>query len=267
GKQMLNMVMNILDTQKYQDTTMVVDLTEHQLNDILQPAMEQVQFLCEQKNVSLTNNITSDYTVMVDFESIRRVFVNLFTNALKFTPINGEILVNADEQEENGLVKISVQDNGAGIPKDKLQVVFDKFVQVQTKDSGVIKSTGLGLSFCKLAIEAHGWEIGVDSELGKGATFWFTIQPIGKLSSQANKKSETNSDDTLPCLSGKDAALVTEIINDLRTTRIYQISKLRKILSKVENSENENVTKWKDAVEQAIRTENEEIYGLLLNTK
>ncbi|MCG8700770.1 MAG: tetratricopeptide repeat-containing sensor histidine kinase, partial [Bacteroidales bacterium] len=265
GKQMLNMVLNILDTQKYKDTKMVVDFSKQNLSEILSLAMEQVQFLCEQKSIELKNNITGDYKVMVDLEVITRVFVNLLTNALKFTPVNGIIRINTEELNESGTLRISIEDNGVGIPAEKLKVVFEKFVQVETKDSGSMKSTGLGLSFCKLAVDAHGWDIGVDSEPGVGSKFWFTMQPIGKMVTTSGNEMEQVADKNLPQLTDEDITQISEILNELKSTKIYNVSKLYQVLNGVKQYENENIIKWKDAVMQAIRTEDEKKYELLLN--
>jgi signal transduction histidine kinase len=103
-------------------------------------------------------------------------------NALKFTPKDGTISIevksieNAVPKSEENInnkkgARVSVQDTGQGIPSHYLRKVFDKFVQVESREF----STGLGLTFCKLAVEAHGGCIGVESEEGKGSTFWFTL--------------------------------------------------------------------------------------------
>jgi signal transduction histidine kinase len=103
-------------------------------------------------------------------------------NALKFTPKDGSISIEIGSVENDGpqngehpvkteFARISVKDNGQGIPPHYLAKVFKKFVQVESREY----STGLGLTFCKLAVEAHGGSIGVESEEGKGSTFWFTL--------------------------------------------------------------------------------------------
>jgi signal transduction histidine kinase len=114
--------------------------------------------------------------VSCDADVIRRVLENLINNALKFTKSDGAIWVEV-ESEEAG-VTLSVRDDGPGIPPDQHARIFEKFGQTQ---SGAQQrhSTGLGLAFCRLAVEAHRGKIGVQSELGKGSRFWFTL-PIRK---------------------------------------------------------------------------------------
>jgi len=92
----------------------------------------------------------------------------------------------------SGFVKIEISDTGQGIPADQLHKVFDKFGQVSAKKSGKTRSTGLGLTFCKMAVEAHGGEIGVESEMGKGTTIWFTLHSAG-IESTENRGIEASS--------------------------------------------------------------------------
>ena len=73
------------------------------------------------------------------------------------------------------MVRISISDNGPGIPPEYYEKIFEKFGQVESREHAQKYSTGLGLTFCKLAVEAHGGHIGVESEVGKGSTFWFKL--------------------------------------------------------------------------------------------
>jgi signal transduction histidine kinase len=107
----------------------------------------------------------------VDPDLISRVLQNLIGNALKFTGSDGEIRIRLGH--EHGFAHVSVQDNGPGVAPEYHQRIFEKFGQV--KDTTQRVGTGLGLTFCRLAVEAHGGSIGVTSELGKGSTFWFEL--------------------------------------------------------------------------------------------
>jgi len=91
---------------------------------------------------------------------------------MKFSPDDGVIKVAVADQDK--LVRVEVSDQGIGIPRNQQDLIFEKFKQLERQSgrSGV----GLGLAFCKLAVEAHGGRIGVESETGKGSTFWFTLQ-------------------------------------------------------------------------------------------
>ncbi|MCL4245754.1 MAG: ATP-binding protein, partial [Candidatus Dadabacteria bacterium] len=109
--------------------------------------------------------------VLVDSVRIKNVFDNLLSNALRFTMPGGRVTIRA--HEEGGFVRFSVEDTGAGIPAEHITNLFDRFYRVpgQEKQSGV----GLGLSIVKEIVEAHGGEVSVRSEQGKGSIFEFTL--------------------------------------------------------------------------------------------
>jgi signal transduction histidine kinase len=114
-----------------------------------------------------------------DEDLVRRVLVNLVANAMKFTRSDGTVTLcatRADASDSDGdSIRISVSDEGEGIPHEDHERIFEKFGQVESRRAGRKMSTGLGLTFCKLAVEAHGGRIWVDSEIGTGSTFHFTI--------------------------------------------------------------------------------------------
>ncbi|MBN4049707.1 tetratricopeptide repeat-containing sensor histidine kinase, partial [Bacteroidales bacterium AH-315-N07] len=167
GKQMLNMVMNMLDVQKFEDTEVKLAIEDHLAYKLSQQAIQQVSVLAKEKGIQITNNIIHTRYVSCDPEIMIRVFENILTNAIKYTPTSGKIKLGSKSVEQNKLI-ISISDTGTGIPKDKLEQVFDKFAQLEAKKSGVARPTGIGLTFCKLVIEAHGGKIWVDSEEDKG---------------------------------------------------------------------------------------------------
>lgn len=111
--------------------------------------------------------------VCLDPRRIEQVLLNLVGNALKFTPSGGNVRIGA-ERLENG-VRVTVTDSGIGISAHQLPRLFEKFYQVDPSLTRVYGGTGLGLSIAKALVEAHGGEIGVESEPGKGSCFWFTV--------------------------------------------------------------------------------------------
>ena len=206
GRQMLNLVLNILDINKFEEANIHLNMGNNSLSELFNSAAEQVPFLLEQKNIHLVDKTSKTQTLNCDKEMIERVFVNLLTNAIKYSPHNSAIELQAiaiDSKEipeelkriyfkgkNNNQLLITVKDYGAGIKKEAISEVFHKFKQIDAADSGITKSTGLGLTFCKLAVEAHGGQIGVISELNKGTTFWFTLKMSNEIK---ESKTETSS--------------------------------------------------------------------------
>ena len=272
GKQMLNMVLNILDVHKYEDTRMTVDKVDHSLFELSQNAINEVSFLAKQKSIAITNSITTQLGVKCDKEVTERVFVNLLTNAIKYTPNNGAITLSANEpNDKSGLVKVQVTDSGQGIPKDKLSTVFDKFGQVSAKQSGGVRSTGLGLTFCKMAVEAHGGEISVESEIknlsaGKvgGTSFIFTL-PLGTEFEKVVPNEKPIQSKLRLILSDNDKELLKPYVKELGSLMVYQTSNVKKILDSIDYKESEFIENWITEVRDSLFAMNEETFNDLIN--
>ena len=108
-----------------------------------------------------------------DERRLTQVLLNIVGNAIKFTD-TGSVEVRVDATE--GYFKIAVEDTGPGIPREAFQRIFEKFGQVSPRDRSQPSSTGLGLAFCKMAVEAHGGELGLESEVGKGSALSFSVR-------------------------------------------------------------------------------------------
>jgi len=122
------------------------------------------------KNISVRfSSEPSDLEIYADKIKLKQILHNLLNNALKFTPDNGHIEVEAKKLENT--IEICVKDNGIGIPEDKHQIIFEPFKQVDSSLSRMYSGTGLGLTIVKNLVELHGGEIKVKSELTKGSTF------------------------------------------------------------------------------------------------
>ncbi|MCP4217857.1 MAG: hypothetical protein GY765_24660, partial [bacterium] len=266
SKQMLNMVLNILDIRKFEDSKMILELKDFSVYDISNQAVREVSFLSRRKNISIGNTIPIDYTAKIDVEIMKRIFVNLLTNGIKYSQYNGKINITCLKGPP-GFLRIEISDSGEGIAQEKLEQVFEKFSQVKAKHSGGIRSTGLGLTFCKLAVEAHGGKIGVTSENRQGATFFFTLPEVKKTAPVASssksppvveKASHIN-------LSDADKKILLPYEAAFKDLMVYETSKIEEILNEINEVESESLRYWLSELKAVIFNMNEEKYHELLD--
>ena len=170
-QELIEMVSTVLDVSRMEAEEMPVNRSECNLHEVMEHAIDSVHVMMLSGHV-LYHAPPAPVCLSCDQDLVRRILINLMTNAIKFTPSGGEVQV---EVEETGAhVRVAVTDTGPGIPPEYHEKIFEKFGQAETREHGKY-STGLGLTFCKLAVEAHRGTIGVDSEVGKGSTFWFIL--------------------------------------------------------------------------------------------
>ena len=171
---LIELVNDLLDASKLESGTMRLDATSISLRGLIDELREQMQPLATEKEIALEEEIPEDLPhLRADRAKLRRVLVNLVSNALKFTPKGGRVRVTA--AREGGMVRASVSDTGVGIPPEDVRDIFDKYAQARSRAARSEKGTGLGLYITRQLVELHGGKIGVQSEVGKGSTFSFTI--------------------------------------------------------------------------------------------
>lgn len=180
---LIAMINDLLDIERAESTGIQLYYEDTDCAKVVARALEVVKPEADSKKIALVENSVSQ-TCKFDVERINRVLVNLLNNAIKFSPSGSKITASCTLTGEN--LEFSVSDQGAGIPEDKIDSVFEKFRQVGTGSEGEKKGSGLGLAICKTMVEAHGGKIGVKSVLGQGSTFWFTV-PINPPLNQSSQ--------------------------------------------------------------------------------
>ena len=165
------MVDDLLDMSRIESGRIEIYPLPTSVGVLAENAVEQFQAEADAKGVRLSADITiPEVRVLADHERVGHIFSNLINNALRHTQREGSVTLGASVT--NGAVRFTVTDTGKGIPKEYQERIFEKFFQVP--ESGP-KGTGLGLYIAKEIVRGHGGDIGVESEPGKGSTFWFTL--------------------------------------------------------------------------------------------
>ncbi|MDQ3818225.1 MAG: ATP-binding protein [Acidobacteriota bacterium] len=177
---LIELVNDLLDASKLESGTMRLDVSRFDLRGLLDELREELEPLAKEKGIELVETIPPDLAqVEADRAKIRRVLQNLLSNALKFTPNGGRVEFSAEQKD--GRVAVSVSDTGVGIAPEDLKRLFDKYEQARSRATRGEKGTGLGLYITRQLVELHGSEINVESEVGKGSTFSFTLPSVDNL--------------------------------------------------------------------------------------
>jgi signal transduction histidine kinase len=169
---MVELVNSILAVNRFEQGNIEINLNQDNLKDI---AFESIELLGSLKSkCAITVSCSPEpVSALCDRDLIRRVMLNLLSNAIKFTTSGDNIRIAI--VAEPGGIRVKVSDTGPGVPEQYHKKIFEKFGQIAMSKERMMYSTGLGLAFCKMAVEAHGGEIGIESEEGKGSTFWFFL--------------------------------------------------------------------------------------------
>ena len=178
SSRMLTLINSILDLARLESGQMPLQPANVEVAAVVRASIDALALWADQKNVSLSADLASDVTtVYADAAVTERVLINLLSNAIKFSPRGTEVSVRV-APHDHSLIAFSVRDQGKGIPGEWVDKVFDKFAQADVKSHGGRVGTGLGLSFSRLAIEAQGGAIWIDSKLNQGTVITFTLPRV-----------------------------------------------------------------------------------------
>jgi signal transduction histidine kinase len=173
GQHLLALINDILDLSKIEAGRMELEPTEFDLPTAIENTLILVRERAQRHGITLGRTVDERLgTIRGDERKVKQVLLNLLSNALKFTPEGGQIDVRAEAQDE--AAEISVRDTGVGIAPEDQEAVFEEFRQVGTA-SKKVEGTGLGLAISRRLIELHGGRIWVNSQIGAGSTFSFTL--------------------------------------------------------------------------------------------
>lgn len=177
-ERLINLTNEFLDVARHESGRISLNAVAFPMVELLQESANIVAPQAADKSVTIEIS-ENDYSVVADRDKIKQVLLNLLTNAIKYNRDNGTIhlLLDIHEGDEQPMLQVSVKDSGYGISREHQKNMFQKFYRVPTLEN-VARGTGLGLVLCKNIIESHGGRIWLESELGVGSTFAFTV-PLG----------------------------------------------------------------------------------------
>jgi signal transduction histidine kinase len=188
---LLDLVNNILDVSRIEDGRLTLVRRGVEVSAAVTQALDVVRPMAENKHIAINTDIPPDTPeVWGDPKRVHQILLNLLGNAVKYTPDTGSLSIKVRSSQASDVVEISVSDTGIGIPADLLPQVFDRFSRVERPEIQHTVGTGLGLSIVKGLVEAHGGEIWVESEEGRGTCFTFTLPIAQGLSDPAKPAQE-----------------------------------------------------------------------------
>jgi two-component system phosphate regulon sensor histidine kinase PhoR len=164
------LMLSRIETKEFQLKMEIISV-----RDFIDDIIDFVKEPAERKKISLSRNeIPSSLTIPADHSYLEQILINLLDNAIKYTPEGGRVIVSAVEKDSKD-IQFSVEDDGIGIPKEDLSRIFERFYRVDKGRSKELGGTGLGLSIVKHLVQAHGGRVWVESQMGKGSVFYFTL--------------------------------------------------------------------------------------------
>jgi two-component system phosphate regulon sensor histidine kinase PhoR len=168
------LIEDLLTISKLESGQIVMNLHEVGLHEEAGRVLDDLQARAAGKNITLQNKVPEELKARADADRLQQVLFNLVENAIKYGRAEGTVSIGG-EDNSSGRAELWVKDDGPGIPQDAMERVFERFYRVDRARSRETGGTGLGLSIVKHIVQAHGGEVWVRSDLGQGATFYFTL--------------------------------------------------------------------------------------------
>ncbi len=258
GYYLLNLVENVLDVVKSDSSELQLRKAEVPFEALLANALKEISLSIKIHGLKVEIETQDNYLLNVDKELLHRVLVNLLSNAIKFSPRDGVITIRSKWTDDQ-LLEVSIANQGPAISKKDKENIFEQFFQSK-EGQAKSGSTGLGLTFCKIAIEAHGGQIGVYSE-NEGAEFWFSIPEA--MQSNSAYKARTTMDKDLEVLDKEDKIFLKELALQLKTIQPYDISEITKRINELDPT-SQAALKWLRNVENAAYASDIKTYDSLI---
>jgi two-component system, sensor histidine kinase and response regulator len=214
GRHLLDLINEVLDISRIEAGRMHLSVEAVRLADVLSETLDLIRPLAAEREIELCapDKIDNDWHVLADRQRFKQVLLNIFSNAVKYTPVKGRVAVSADSLGADRL-RVVVSDNGPGIARENLSRLFTPFDRLGADQSSV-QGTGLGLALSRRLMEAMRGTIGVESDLGRGSTFWVELprstSPLERVTAPAAAPLEPKPDPGATSPRGKRVVLYIE---------------------------------------------------------
>lgn len=185
---LMNLVNEVLELSKLEEAEQELEMEAQDIRPAADYTIRALSMMAKDKGIELDLQAEDPLpAVRMNRESIERAIINLLTNAIKYTPKGGKIILGVNHCPETSEVRVAIKDNGIGIPEECLEHIFDRFYRVEKKVH-TIKGTGLGLTIVKNIIEKHSGRVAVESEIGLGSTFMFFLPALSMVHDLRNSQ-------------------------------------------------------------------------------
>jgi signal transduction histidine kinase len=175
GNKMLLLINSILDTERLENKKLPINITKVNIEEVLNLSQKYIQSLIIEKKITISTSVDiSNGVIYADHDLTLRIILNLLSNAVKASNSGSSISISVRGSDDKEAI-ISVKDTGTGIPKSMIDKVFSKYFQAQGGNYNVQTGSGIGLAFCRLAVESQGGKIWVESEVEKGTVITFSL--------------------------------------------------------------------------------------------
>lgn len=171
---LMRLINDLLDVKRIEEGKLELELHPLDSLSVIMQAADELRGMACASHIELIPVVERECAVLADEDRVMQVFTNLISNAIKYSPQGGNVIIKTEAGQE-GFLRFSVIDNGPGIPSDQLHKLFTRFGQAGRPESKRVASSGLGLVISRSIVEQHGGKIGLDTTPGKGSKFWFDL--------------------------------------------------------------------------------------------
>ncbi|HAP63127.1 MAG TPA: hypothetical protein DCR93_27715 [Cytophagales bacterium] len=259
---LLSLVSNMLEVQKLEEANVALHTDRVAVHEWVEKARARVAFLYQMGQVKLDVSVNEVIHLQLDEDMMTRVLVNLLSNAAKYSPAKSTVTLRLSPTPQG--LELAVADQGEGIPEADLPHIFEKFYQVEARTQGQVASNGLGLTYCKLAVEAHGGSITVQSQVGQGTTFTLHLpQELLLEVDEAEGKQLVQGDATSQVLlSEEERAALLPYAERFHQYQVFEAVDILNLLQQLPADLQQS--DWKQQAEQAVISGNATLYEALL---